>query len=140
MWNEDLPKKSQYSHKDSLCMARIFMDQTLSWPTSYFFWELNFFLFFKIASWKFQHLFEKEFREASQSFNSFTVFRQFLFSIFLSVVWLSWNFVRFHEILFHSCFFKSDDENFSFLSWKTKKFSMNLKNIWSKQRSLNRPR
>ena len=28
------------------------------------------FLFFKIESWNFQHLFEKEFRETSQNFNS----------------------------------------------------------------------
>ena len=31
--------------------------------------------------------------------------------------WMSWNFVRFHEILF-----QTDAETFSFLSWKTKKF------------------
>ena len=42
---------------------------------------------------------------------------QFLFSFCLSVVWLSWNFVRFHEIIF-----QTDAENFSILSWKTKKF------------------
>ena len=76
-----------------------------------------FFLFFKIESWNFQHLFEIEFRETSQNFNSFSLFRQLLFSFFLSVVWLSWNFVRFHEILF-----QTDSESFSFLSWKTKKF------------------
>ena len=57
------------------------------------------FLFFKIESWNFQHLFEKEFRESSQNFNSFSSFRQFLFLFFLSLVWFSWNFVRFHEIL-----------------------------------------
>ena len=74
-------------------------------------------LVFKIESCNFQHLFEKEFRETSQNFNSFSSFRQFLFSFFLSVVWLSWNFVRFHEILF-----QTDAESFSFLSWKTKKF------------------
>ena len=33
----------------------------------------------------------------SQNFNSFSSFRQLLFSFFLSVVWLSWNFVRFRE-------------------------------------------
>ena len=37
------------------------------------------FLFFKIESWNFQKLFEIEFRETSQNFNSF---RQLLFSFF----------------------------------------------------------
>ena len=40
------------------------------------------FLFFKVESWNFQHLFEKEFRETSQNFNSFSSFRQFLFPFF----------------------------------------------------------
>ena len=75
------------------------------------------FLFFKIESWNFQHLFENEFCETSQSFNSFSSFRQLLFTFFLLVVWLSWNFVRFHEILF-----QTDAKSFSFLSWKIKKF------------------
>ena len=82
---------------------------------------LNFFfrnktcLFFKIESWKFQHLFENEFCETSQSFNSFSSFRQLLFKFFLLVVWLSWNFVRFHKTLF-----QTDAEIFSFLSCKSK--------------------
>ena len=42
------------------------------------------FLFFKIESWNFQHLSEKEFRETSQNFNLFGLFRQFLFSIQVS--------------------------------------------------------
>ena len=75
------------------------------------------FLFFKIESWNFQDLFEKEFRETSQNFISFSSFRQFLFPFFLSVVWLSWNFVRFHKILI-----QTDAKSFSFQSWKTKKF------------------
>ena len=41
----------------------------------------------------------------------------FHFNFFLLVVWLSWNFVRFHMI-FQTC-----AENFSFLSWKTKVLS-----------------
>ena len=45
------------------------------------------------------NLSEIEFRETSQNFNSFRSFRQLLFSIFLSVVWLNWNVVRFHEVL-----------------------------------------
>ena len=74
------------------------------------------FLFFKIESWNFQDLFEIEFRETSQNFNSFSSFRQLLFSIFLLVVWLSWNVVSFLKSLF-----QTDAESFSFLSWKTKK-------------------
>ena len=40
------------------------------------------FLFFKIESWNFQHLFEKEFCETSQDFNSLSSFRQLLFPFF----------------------------------------------------------
>jgi hypothetical protein len=75
------------------------------------------FLFFKIESWNCQHLFKNGVCEISQNFNSFSSFRQFLFSFFLLVVRLSWNFVRFHEILF-----QTDAEDFSFLSWKRKRF------------------
>ena len=55
-------------------------------------------LFFKRESLNFQHLFEKEFRETSQSFNSI---RQPIEKIKITIVWISWmswNFVRFHEI------------------------------------------
>ena len=71
----------------------------------------NTFWFFKIESWTFQHLFEKEFCETSQNVNSFSLFRQLWFSIFLLTVRLSWNFL-----------FQTYAENFSFLSFKTKKF------------------
>ena len=53
-----------------------------------------FFLFFKIESWNFQHLFEKEFRESSQKFQLIQLIQTIF--IFLSVVWLNWNFVGFH--------------------------------------------
>ena len=82
-----------------------------------FFFRNKTFLFFKIESWNFQVQFEIKFRETSQNFNSFSLFRQLLFSCFLSVVWLSWNFARFHEIQF-----QTEPESFSLLSWKTKKF------------------
>jgi predicted nucleic acid-binding Zn finger protein len=58
------------------------------------------FLFFKIGSWNFQHLFEIKFRETSQHFNSLSLFKN-----------------RFHKIQF-----QKDAESFSILSWKTKKF------------------
>ena len=83
----------------SLCKFRDYGQKKL-------FFRNETFLFFKIESWNFQHLFEIEFRETSQNFNSFSSFRQLLFSFFLSVVWLSWNFVRFHEIPFSNWFWK----------------------------------
>ena len=46
----------------------------------------------------------------------FNSFRQFLFPFFLLVVRLSWNFLRFHKILF-----QTDAKNFSFISWKREK-------------------
>ena len=75
------------------------------------------FLFFKIESWNFQHLFEEEFSETSQNFNWI---RQRIEKMEIKIVWMSWmrwNFVRFHEILFQTV-----AETFNFLSWKTKKF------------------
>ena len=79
--------------------------------------KIKTFLFYKIENWNFQHLFEKEFRETSQNFNSI---RQPIEKMKITIVWISWmswNFVRFHKI-----FFQTDAESFSFLSWKTKKF------------------
>ena len=53
------------------------------------------FLFFKIESWNFQHLFKKEFHETSQNFNSF---RQLLFLFFYQLsdwVEILWGFTKF---------------------------------------------
>ena len=61
-------------------------------------------MFFKIDSWNFQYLSEIGFHECPQNFNLFSSFRQLLFSFFLPVVWLSWNFVRFLVIPFHLIF------------------------------------
>ena len=59
------------------------------------------FLFFKIESWHFHKQFEIEIREILKSFNSFSWFIQLLFSFFfLSIVWLSWNFVVFTKFYF----------------------------------------
>ena len=52
-----------------------------------------------------------------RSLETHTAYSEIVISIFLLVVWLSWNFVRFDEI-----FFQTDDENFSFLSYETKMF------------------
>ena len=56
------------------------------------------FLFFKIESWNFQVQFEIKIRETSQNFNSFSLFRQLLFSSFfisclieLKFCKVSWN-------------------------------------------------
>ena len=104
---QNLPRKS--GQQSAICSnsSRLFRDYSL------FFFRNKTFLIFKIESWNFQHLFENEFLEISQNFNYFSSSRQFLFLFFLSVVWLSRNFVRFHEILF-----QTDAESFSFLSWK----------------------
>ena len=72
------------------------------------------FLFFKIESLNFQHLFKKEFHETSPNFNLFSSFRQFLFSFFYQLSdWV--------EIIF-----QTDAESFSFLSWKKKVLCMEL--------------
>ena len=67
------------------------------WPKKYFFRNKTF-LFFKIESWNFQVQFEIKFRETSQNFNSFSLFRQLLFSSFfigclieLKFCEVSWN-------------------------------------------------
>ena len=96
------------------------------------FFKKKTFLFFKIESWNFQNQFKIEFCEPSQNFNVFSSFRQLLFSFFLSVVWLSWTFVRFHKILF-----QTDAESFSFLSWKTKKVLF-LKEIFFRPLSISK--
>ena len=65
-----------------------------------FFFRIKTFWFFKIESWNFQHLFDIECGS----------FRQFF-----SIRCLT-------ELKFQEIFFLTDAENFSFLSWKTKKF------------------
>ena len=58
------------------------------------------FLFFKIESWNFQHLFENKFRGTSHNFNSI---RQPIEKMKITIVWMSWmswNIVRFHEKTF----------------------------------------
>ena len=50
-------------------------------PKKYFFRNKTF-LFFKIESWNFQVQFEIKIRETSQNFNTFSFFRQLLFSSF----------------------------------------------------------
>ena len=46
------------------------------------FFRHKIFLFFEIEIWNFQHFFEIKFCETSQNFNSFSIFRQLLFSLF----------------------------------------------------------
>ena len=82
-----------------------------------FFFRNKPFLFFKIGSWNFQHLFKNEFRETSQNFNSIRQPREKMLITIVWMSWMSWNFVRFHKI-----YFQTDAESFSFLSWKTKSF------------------
>ena len=74
-------------------------------------------MFFKIESWNFQHLFENEFRETSQSFNTFSWFRQLLITFFSLGCMVE---LKFCEVSQNS--FSNENESFSFLSWKTKNF------------------
>ena len=62
------------------------------------------FLFVKIDSWNFQHLMD------------FSLFRESIEKMEVKAVWMSWFFVKFHEIPN-----QTDAENFSCLSWQTKK-------------------
>ena len=80
---------------------------------NYIFLGKKTFLFFKIESWNFPHLFEKEFRETSQNFNSFSLFRQLLFSFFISVEIL-WGFTKFYfkQMLKVSAFYLEKQKSF----------------------------
>ena len=51
---------------DSKCHLLAYLE-TMAWT---YLLGIKLFLFLKIASWNFQHLFEKEFHETSQNFNS----------------------------------------------------------------------
>ena len=57
-------------------------------------------MFFKIESWNFQNPFEKEFLETSQNFNSIRQQIEKMKATIVWISWMSWNFVRFHEIQF----------------------------------------
>ena len=89
-------------------------------------WMRKVFLFVHIESWNFQHLFDEELCETSQNFNSFGQFLVPIKKCHLNIVWMSCNFMRFHEILN-----QRNAKNFSFLYGQTKKFCF-LKNIWAK--------
>ena len=55
------------------------------------------FLFVKIESLNFQHLFDLGFCEILQTFSSFRQTFRWHFLWEVKVTWMSWNFVRFHE-------------------------------------------
>ena len=123
----DLVKTNVYKDRDAQNLYwKLGQQSTICWNSlglsrdyglNHIFVRNKTFLFFKIESRNFQNLFEKEFRETSQNFNSI---RQPIEKMKITIVWMSWmswNFVRFHEILF-----QTDAESFSFLSWKSKKF------------------
>ena len=84
----------------------------------FFFFRNKTFLFFKKENWNFQHLSEK---------NPW-ITRFQLRQLKITIVWISWmssNFVRFHQILFHT-----NSKSFSFISWKTEKSFVPKKNIF----------
>ena len=75
-----------------LCLFREYgLDQIFLWI---------FFISFQDRKLKLSASVWKRICETSQNFNSFSSFRQFLFPFFLPIIWLSWNLVRFHKILF----------------------------------------
>ena len=86
-------------------------------------------MFFKIESWNFKHLFEKEFWKTSQIT---TQADNWLATKIVWIPWISWNFVRFKKF-----FFKHMLKVSAFYLEKKVSF---LKKIWSKLMSLNRPR
>ena len=87
-----------------------------------YFLRIKTFLFFKIESWNFQHLFQIQFRETSQNFNFFSLFGQLLF-----FYRLSWNFERFHEILFQT----DSERKFQLSILKNKKVLFLKKNFFT---------
>ena len=130
IWRQNNPKSSFKLHsvrkKDPIqnhhwklgqqapSVGTIYLGLFRDYDLDHIFSGLKLSLFSKIESWNFQYLFEKEFCETSQNFNSI---RQLIEKVKIKIVWMSLNFVRFHEI-----HFQTDAESFSFLSWKTKKF------------------
>ena len=85
---------------------------------NYIFFRNQTFLFFNIETWNFQHLFEKEFRETSESFNSIRQRIEKMEIKNIWIRWMSWNFVRF----FTNFFFKQMLKVSAFYLAKTKKF------------------
>ena len=82
----------------------------------FFFFRNKTFLFFKLESRNFQKQFAIEFRETSQNFYLIRQIDRKKMKI--TIVWISgisWNLVRFHDILFQTV-----SKSFSFLSWKKK--------------------
>ena len=75
------------------------------WLKKYFFRNKTF-LFFKIESWNFQNLFEIEFRETSQNFNSFSLFRQLLIFVFSIVCLIELKFCEVSRNSFSNRFWK----------------------------------
>ena len=94
-WLENFGEISSLPKSSIQNFAIKLVEKRTIWPYSlaHTFFKNNTFLFVKVDSWKFQHLFDLVFIETS--------FRQLLFPFFLWVVWMSWNFVRFHENIFH---------------------------------------
>ena len=84
------------------------------WLQLKFFFRDKTFLYFKLESWNFQHLFKNKFCKTSQNFNSFL--QTILFPFFPLVVWLSWNFVIkkfvFKQILTISAFYLVKQKSF----------------------------
>ena len=131
-WNSNFRKFCWVIRTQSTSVLKLFLFYlSMVHGTLYIFFRNKTFLVVYIESWNFQHLFDFSFHEMLQNVWSFRKHSDDTFWG-IKIVRMSWNFVRFQEILF-----QTDAEEFSFLSWQTKKVlfllrSVNFKsNLWS---------
>ena len=85
-----------------------------NYPYTLYFFRNKTFLFVKIESWNFQQLFDLGFLETLQNFSSFRQTFRWHFCGGIRVVWMSWNFVRFYEVIN-----QKDAKNFRFPPWQS---------------------
>ena len=114
-----LPSRAIYTRRVKRKCGIFWLKKQLSMVhvTLQIFFRNKTFLFVKIESWNFQQLFDIQFWETLQNFSSFRLRFRWHFLWVIRAVWMSWNFVRFHEITN-----QRDAENLRFLSWQTKKY------------------
>ena len=81
------------------CICWFQKEQSWRLGTLHIFLGIKTFLFVKIESCDFQHLFDLEFREKYTKVKANqTTFTEKNFLLGIKVIWMSWNFERFHEI------------------------------------------
>ena len=90
-----------YTRRGARQYCICWFQKELSWRlgTLHIFLGIKTFLFVKIESCDFQHLFDLEFREKYTKVKANqTTFTEKNFLLGIKVIWMSWNFERFHEI------------------------------------------